>query len=180
MPRQLEGLKKGWFFVSHAQAQARSPDCSVTPRAIIWRTPAEHARDSALPWPQKHSAHDAIYGIGVQPIQGLLEGLVVTEFLACTSAPAIPLRRYGSLVSYFTHRPSPHREDCAFSFFEPSGSRWFWLSPHGAIKCVACASPADLSLVEAWVLARETGEGADGWRIPGEILSLLHVASSPQ
>jgi hypothetical protein len=30
------------------------------------------------------------------------------------------------------------------------------------------------------VLARETGEGDDGLRIPGEILSLLHVASPPQ
>ena len=62
----------------------------------------------------------------------------------------------------------------------PCRSRWFWLSSHGAIKCIACAAPADLELVEAWVLARETGEGADGWRIPGEILSMLHVASSPQ
>jgi len=51
------------------------------------------------------------------------------------------------------------------------------LSPRGAIKCVAWAAPADLSLVEAWVLARETGEGEDGWLIPGEILSLLHVTS---
>ncbi len=55
------------------------------------------------------------------------------------------------------------------------GSRWFWLSLHGAIKCCACNPPADLSLAEAWVMARET----DG-RIPGEILSLLHVASPPQ
>jgi hypothetical protein len=30
------------------------------------------------------------------------------------------------------------------------------------------------------VLARETGEGEDGWLIPGEILSLLHVTSQPQ
>jgi hypothetical protein len=50
------------------------------------------------------------------------------------------------------------------------GSRWFWLSPHGAIKCVACNPPADLGLAEAWAIAREP----DG-RIPGEILSLLHV-----
>jgi hypothetical protein len=76
--------------------------------------------------------------------------------------------------------PSPHREGCAFPRFQPCGSRWFWLSPRGAIKCVACAAPADLSLVEAWVLARETGEGEDGWLIPGEILSLLHVTSQPQ
>jgi hypothetical protein len=38
---------------------------------------------------------------------------------------------------------------------------------------VACASPADLALVEAWILARETSEDDDGWRIPGEISSLL-------
>ncbi len=57
----------------------------------------------------------------------------------------------------------------------PCGSRWFWLSPHGAIKCCACHPPADLSLAEAWVMARET----DGC-VPGEILSLLHITSSPQ
>jgi hypothetical protein len=55
------------------------------------------------------------------------------------------------------------------------GARWFWLSPHGAIKCCACNPPADLSLVEAWVLAREP----DG-SVPGEVLALLHVASPPQ
>ena len=64
--------------------------------------------------------------------------------------------------------------------FEPCSSRWFWLSPHGAIKCVACDSTADLALVESWVLARETGEGDDGWSIPGEILSLLHITSPTQ
>ncbi len=42
------------------------------------------------------------------------------------------------------------------------------------------ATPSDLGLVQAWVLARETGEGDDGWRIPGEILSLLYVMSPPQ
>jgi hypothetical protein len=42
------------------------------------------------------------------------------------------------------------------------------------------ATPADLALVEGWVLARETGEGTDGWRIPGEILSLLHIADPLQ
>jgi len=45
---------------------------------------------------------------------------------------------------------------------------------------VACAAPRDLSLIEAWILARETGEGDDGWRIPSEILSLLHIASALQ
>ncbi len=91
--------------------------------------------------------------------------------------PLMPLRRCGALVCRTCHVLSPclHRKDCALPRFEPCGSRWFWLSPHGAIKCVACASPADLSLVEAWVMARETGEGNDGWRIPEEILSLLHI-----
>jgi hypothetical protein len=91
--------------------------------------------------------------------------------------PSLPLRRCGSLVcrGCHAHSPDPHREGCWAPRFEPCRSRWFWLSPHRAIKCVACASPVDLALVEAWVLARETGEGDDGWRIPGEILSLLHV-----
>jgi hypothetical protein len=30
------------------------------------------------------------------------------------------------------------------------------------------------------VLARETGEGDDGWRIPSEILMLLHVETPIQ
>jgi hypothetical protein len=92
------------------------------------------------------------------------------------------LRRCGALIcqTCHIHSPSPHREGCAFLRFDVCRSRWFWLSPHGAIKCVACTSPADLGLVEGWVLARETGEGDDGYRIPGEILSLLHVASPLQ
>jgi TubC N-terminal docking domain len=96
--------------------------------------------------------------------------------------PPMPLRRCGALVcrTCHVHSPSPHREGCAFPRFEPCDSRWFWLSPHGALKCVACASPADMSLVEAWVRARETGEGDDGWRIPEEILSLLHIATPVQ
>ena len=61
------------------------------------------------------------------------------------------------------HAPMPLRP-CS------CGARWFWLSPYGAIKCCACNPPVDLSLAEAWVLARQP----DG-RIPGEILSLLHV-----
>jgi len=94
----------------------------------------------------------------------------------------MPLRRCGALVCRSCHvlSPSPHREGCVFPRFEPCRSRWFWLSPYGAIKCVSCAAPADLELVEAWVLARETGEGDDGFGIPAEILSLLHVASPPQ
>lgn len=98
---------------------------------------------------------------------------------ACSS---MPLRRCGALVcrGCHTHGPSPHREGCTLDRFEACGSRWFWLSPHGAVKCVACSTPADLGLVEAWVLSRETGEGADGWRIPAEIFSALHTAGPPQ
>jgi hypothetical protein len=55
------------------------------------------------------------------------------------------------------------------------GSRWWWLSGHGAIKCCTCNPPADLSIAEAWVLAREP----DG-RIPGEILAALHVHAPRQ
>lgn len=55
------------------------------------------------------------------------------------------------------------------------GARWHWLSPHGAIKCCTCNPPADLSLAEAWVMAREP----DG-RIPGEILAALHVRAPRQ
>jgi hypothetical protein len=96
--------------------------------------------------------------------------------------PPVPLRRCGSLVCRSCHvlSPSQHREDCAFPRFDVCRSRWFWLSAHGAIKCVACAAPPDLALIEAWILARETGEGDDGWRIPNEILSLLHIAWPPQ
>jgi TubC N-terminal docking domain len=96
--------------------------------------------------------------------------------------PGLPLRRCGSLVcrGCHAHSPGPHREGCWAPRFEPCHSRWFWLSPYRAIKCVACASPADLALVEAWVLARETGEGDDGWRMPGEILSLLHISTPMQ
>lgn len=93
-----------------------------------------------------------------------------------------PIRRCGALVcrSCDVLSPSPHRQGCASSRFDSCGSRWFWLSPYGAIKCVACSAPTDLALVEAWVLARETGEGDDGWRVPGEVLSLLHVDSPRQ
>jgi tubulysin polyketide synthase-like protein len=96
--------------------------------------------------------------------------------------PPMPLLRCGALVcrACHIHSPSSHKADCTTPRFHPCGSRWYWLSPHGAIKCVACASPTDLSLVEAWVLARETGEGDDGWRIPNEIWSLLHIANPPQ
>jgi hypothetical protein len=94
----------------------------------------------------------------------------------------IPLRRCGVLLcrTCHVHSPSPHKADCPLPRYDVCRSRWFWRSPHGAIKCIACAAPASLELVEGWVLARETGEGADGWRIPGEILSLLHVAGPPQ
>jgi hypothetical protein len=78
------------------------------------------------------------------------------------------------------HSPSRRKPDCPFLRFDPCRSRWFWLSPYGAIKCVACETPTQLSLVEAWILARETGQGADGFGIPGEILCLLRVASPSQ
>jgi tubulysin polyketide synthase-like protein len=92
------------------------------------------------------------------------------------------VRRCGTLIYRTCHvlSPSPHRENCAFPRFVRCRSRWYWLSLHGAVKCVACATPSDLGLVQAWVLARETDEGDDGWRIPGEILSLLYVMSPPQ
>ncbi len=93
-----------------------------------------------------------------------------------------PLRRCGALVcrTCCVHSPRSHREGCPCRRFDPCRSRWFWLSPHGAIKCVACSGPLDLTRVEGWVLACETGEGEDGWRVPSEILSLLHIASPPQ
>jgi hypothetical protein len=93
--------------------------------------------------------------------------------------PPMQLRRCGALVcpTCHIHSPSAHKANCLLPRVGPCRSRWFWLSPHGAIKCVACESPADLALVEAWVLARETGHGDGGFGIPGEILSLLHVAS---
>jgi hypothetical protein len=96
--------------------------------------------------------------------------------------PALPLRRCGAMVcrDCHTHSSSPHREGCQTPRFEPCGSPWYWLSPYRAIKCVACEGPTNLSLVEGWVMARETGEGDDGWRIPGEILSLLHIATPMQ
>jgi hypothetical protein len=80
------------------------------------------------------------------------------------------LRRCGALVcrACHVHSSSPHRQDCAASRFEPCRSRWFWLSSHGAIKCVACATPPDLGLVEAWVLARETGEDSEDSIISGD------------
>jgi hypothetical protein len=99
----------------------------------------------------------------------------------CGRAP-MPLRRCGALVcpTCHAHSPSKHSDDCALPRFNQCRSRWFWLSPHGAIKCVACDAPASLDLAEAFVLARETGEGDDGWRVPGEILSLLRITNPPQ
>src|SRR5262249_46333721 len=87
----------------------------------------------------------------------------------------MPLRPCAALMGRKCppHSPSPHRDECQASGFAACRSRWFWRSPYGAIKCVACAAPADLRSVEAWVLARETGEGDDGFRIPSEILKLL-------
>jgi hypothetical protein len=90
----------------------------------------------------------------------------------------LPLKRCGALICLTcgAHSPSPHRDGCALPHFDPCRSRWFWMGHYRAVKCVRCESPADLRLVEAWILARETGEGDDGWRIPGEVLSLLRAA----
>jgi hypothetical protein len=90
------------------------------------------------------------------------------------------IRRCGALVCASCHAHGGHRAGCPLPHREPCGSRWFWLSPHGAIKCVACESPADLAIVEAWVMARETGEGDRGFDIPSEILSLLHITNPAQ
>lgn len=91
--------------------------------------------------------------------------------------PPVPLRRCGALICWtcHVHSPSPHKPECPFPRYDPCGARWFWLSPYGAIKCCACDPPADLSLAEAWILAREP----DG-RVPGEIMVALHVASPRQ
>jgi hypothetical protein len=96
--------------------------------------------------------------------------------------PRLPLRKCGSLIcrACGTHSPSAHRVGCVAPPLEPCLSRWFWLSPHGAIKCCSCAAPTDLSIVEAWILARQTGDGVDGFGIPEEILSLLQSASPLQ
>ncbi len=127
---------------------------------------------------QSRSAHT--YG-NRRPESASSKSRRTQRFYALNSRAAatasLPLRRCGALVAraYRVHSPSPHKPAC-----DACRSRRFWLSLHGAIKCVACAAPTDLRLVEAWVLVRETGEGDDRWRIPSEILSLLHVTSSPQ
>jgi hypothetical protein len=92
-----------------------------------------------------------------------------------TAYASSPLRRCGALVcsDCRIHSPGPHRETCRVPRLEPCGSRWFWLSPFRALKCVACASPTDLSLVEGWVLARES-------RVPDEIFKLLQVEAPAQ
>ncbi len=83
--------------------------------------------------------------------------------------------------SFADAQPIPASRRLCLPPLRSEGSRWFWLSAHGAIKCVACApAPPDLELVEGWMLARETGERDDGRRIPAEILSPLHVASPLQ
>jgi hypothetical protein len=88
------------------------------------------------------------------------------------------LHRYDALLcpACHIHNPSRHKPECPFLRFEPCRSRWFWLSPHDSLS-VACVTSSDLSLVEGWILAHETGEGGDGFGILGGILSLLSVAS---
>jgi hypothetical protein len=89
--------------------------------------------------------------------------------------PMAPLRACGALVcpDCRIHVPSPHRETCRAPRVRPCGSRWFWLSPCRAIKCVACAGPTDLSMVEGWVMARES-------EVPEEIFKLLTVETPAQ
>jgi hypothetical protein len=92
----------------------------------------------------------------------------------------LPVRRCGALVRRIcrVHSPSPHKPDCPLLRYEICRSRWYWLSPYRAIKCVGCETPTDLSIVEGWILGRETGEGEDGFGIPSEILSLLHIGGN--
>jgi hypothetical protein len=89
--------------------------------------------------------------------------------------PMAPLRRCGALVcpDCHVHSPSPHRETCRLPRMALCGSRWYWLSPYRAIKCVSCASPPNLALVEGWVVARER-------EIPDEIFKLLNVETPAQ
>jgi len=89
--------------------------------------------------------------------------------------PISPLRPCGAFVctDCHVHSPSPHRETCRLPRMAPCGSRWFWLSPYRAIKCVACEGPANLALVEGWVTARED-------QIPDEIFKLLNVETPAQ
>jgi len=89
--------------------------------------------------------------------------------------PIAPLRPCGALVcrDCHVHSPSPHRETCRVPRIGPCGSRCFWMSAYRAVKCVACEGPANLSLVEGWVLARER-------EIPDEILKLLNVETPAQ
>jgi hypothetical protein len=96
--------------------------------------------------------------------------------------PPLPLHRCGALFCRTCHvlSPSAHRAGCDFKRFDPCGSRWFWLSAHGAIKCVGCSAPSDLALVEAWVLAHKTGEEGNGQEIPAEVLSLLQISAPIQ
>ena len=103
----------------------------------------------------------------------MITGLVCQNSLA--------LRRCDALVCPTCHVHCPLRQKltCPVPRFEPCRPCWFWLSRYGATRYVACESPADLSLVEAWVLALETGEG-EGFKIPGEILSLLHINDPTQ
>jgi hypothetical protein len=167
-------------------AQSERPEVS-TPEP--GRSSAGASDDATEPGSQNRAACPACHGtdLRVSPAGGLVcrgcgRFLLLRAGDDTPASPALPLRRCGALVcrDCRAHSPGPHREGCRAPHFEPCGSRWFWMSPHRAIKCVACAVPADLELVEAWVLARETGEGDDGWRISDEILSLLHIETPMQ
>jgi hypothetical protein len=116
----------------------------------------------------------------VSPAGGLLCG-VCGRFLflhveaSASIHPMAPLRACGALVcpDCRIHAPSPHRGTCRVPRIGPCGSRWFWLSPYRAIKCVACEGPTDLSMVEGWVMARES-------EVPEEIFKLLTIETPAQ
>jgi len=95
---------------------------------------------------------------------------MVESLGAGTPGMSTPLRRCDAPICApcGAHSPTPHRPDCAFPRYAPCGSRWWWLSVHGALKCVACSAPASLDLVRGWVLAPE-GDA------PGEVLSLMRL-----
>jgi hypothetical protein len=102
-------------------------------------------------------------------------GVQLTPEPACSPlVSATALRKCGALIckTCSAQGPTPHRSSCPDDY-SPCGCRWFWMSRYRAMKCVACATPFDLASVEGWVLARETGEGEDGFGIPEQILSVL-------
>ena len=96
--------------------------------------------------------------------------------------PPMPLRRCGALVcrTCHAHGPSPHRVDCPLPRFDPCHSRWFWLSPHGAIKCVACAAAADLGWSKHGCRRARRARATMVGRFPVRFGPLLQMSSPPQ